>query len=360
MSKYSISTISLLFFYFVLQTHAQYFSGKVQDEKGNPLEGANVYFDATNLGVITGKGGNFKIEIPEIKNTLLVIRFLGYETLYISNLENNNQTYILQPKNNELEEVFLSKSIFSREALLNVFKREFLGNTKNGRNCKIINEDAIRIKFDANSNTINAFSNEDLIVINSKLNYKIRFNLVDFEAQLTYQNLANKYVQQSFFYGTSFFENVAKHKNKHHKRREKAYSGSIQHFFRALYTSRLEQNNFTVAKNGFRVSPKDVFQIDKSNHIYKLHLGKSDAQKNSALFERMGKETPYIFKVILLYKNKYQTDIKFTTKAIHFDEFGNYSPVEHVLLIGEMAKHKLGEMLPSNYKYEQHTSKNIN
>ena len=330
-----------------VSVNAQYFTGKVYNEYNQALADANVYVDATNIGVVTNSNGEFKIEIPKIDNALLVISFMGYEKLYISDFSKNNLTYTLQPKENELEEVMITDSSFSRADLLKVFKREFLG--ENHKKCNIINEDAIRIKFDDNSNSISAFSNEDLIIINKKLNYKIRFNLIDFEAQLSFKDLAPQYLKQSFFYGTSFFEDHEEMKKKHIKRRKKAYLGSIQHFFKSLYFNKVEENEFAVFKNSFQVPSKSILKVEKQNSNSFLKLGESDAQKNADFYERTGKEVPYFFRVSLLYK-KEQTDIRFTSNSIQFDKYGNYFPVQDVLLIGEMAKNKLGGMLPSNYE----------
>jgi len=330
-----------------LQGKAQVFTGQIVNNKNEALKNVNVYFDATNIGVVTNAKGNFKIEIPKIENALLVISYLGYETLYISDFSKNESTYKLLPKNNELEEVVLINSTFSRAELLKVFKREFLG--KNRKSCLILNEEAIRIKFDEQSNTISAFSNEDLIIVNKRLNYKIRFNLIDFEAQLTYKKLDPRYLKQAVFYGTSFFEDHAELKNKHIKRRKKAYLGSIQHFFKSLYTGEVEENGFSVYKNSFQVFSDSVLEVKKNNTGSFLKLGVSDAQENAEVYKSNSKEVPYFFRISLLY-NKDQTDIKFTTNTIQFDQFGNYSPIQNVLLIGEMAENKLGGMLPSNYE----------
>lgn len=337
----------IIFLVISVSLNAQYFSGKVYDEYNQALKDANVYVDATNIGVVTNAKGEFTIEIPKIENALIVISFLGYEKVYISDFSKNDLIYNLKPKENQLDEVLVTDSSFSRADLLKVFKREFLG--ANYRKCKIVNEDAIRIKFDDQSNTISAFSNEDLVIINKKLNYKIRFNLLDFEAQLSFKDLDPRYLKQSYFYGTSFFEDDEEMKNKHKRRRKKAYLGSTQHFFKSLYANQVEENGFKVFKNSFQVPSKSILKVERHNSNSFLKLGESDAQKNADFYKRNGKEVPYFFRISLLYK-KEQTDIKFTTKSIQFDKFGNYSPIQNVLLIGEMGKNKLGGMLPSNYE----------
>jgi len=55
-------------------------TGKVTDaETGEPLIGANVYIDGTNIGTVTDVDGNYSIELPE-DAALLIISYVGYLT----------------------------------------------------------------------------------------------------------------------------------------------------------------------------------------------------------------------------------------------------------------------------------------
>lgn len=349
---------SLLFFVFIAiiftyPSEAQYFEGKILDEKSKPISGASIYFDTTNLGVISSETGEFKITIPNLENKLVVISYLGYEKIYINDIKSSDtkHTYILTPKIDELDEVLLSDSYFTREQLLRVFRKEFLGDTKLGKKCKILNEDAIRIKFDTKTNTISAFSREDLVVLNPSLNYKVYFNLIDFEAEFNLKSLNYLYFVGSFFSGTSYYEDIDSAQVKFFNRRIKTYKGSIQHFFKSMVLNKLEENEFTLAKNGFLINQDQLFNLSKEDGIYLMKLGVSDALKNKKIFDQLGREIPYFFKISVLYQSKQQTDIKFTSREIYIDAYGNYSPIRALLLTGEMAKNKLGGMLPSNFTY---------
>jgi len=55
-------------------------TGKVVDEKGDPLPGVSIKIKGTNYGVATGVSGDFTISVPSA-NTILVYSFLGYQTL---------------------------------------------------------------------------------------------------------------------------------------------------------------------------------------------------------------------------------------------------------------------------------------
>jgi hypothetical protein len=55
-------------------------SGKVVDQKGKPVSGANIYLDGTYDGATSGESGTFSFESTAKGNQTLVISFLLYET----------------------------------------------------------------------------------------------------------------------------------------------------------------------------------------------------------------------------------------------------------------------------------------
>ncbi len=54
-------------------------SGKITDENGQPIAGANIAVKGTTVGTITGADGRYKLTVPEGANTL-VVSFIGYLT----------------------------------------------------------------------------------------------------------------------------------------------------------------------------------------------------------------------------------------------------------------------------------------
>ena len=54
--------------------------GKVLDEKSETLPGATILLRGTTLGVVTDADGKFRLEIPQMDSTVLVISFIGYQT----------------------------------------------------------------------------------------------------------------------------------------------------------------------------------------------------------------------------------------------------------------------------------------
>jgi outer membrane receptor for ferrienterochelin and colicins len=75
MARYLLLVLFLL--PFVIQ--AQTISGKVTDEQGDPLFGANVYWLASNTGVMSGEDGNFEIKKESNNPVKLAASFVGFE-----------------------------------------------------------------------------------------------------------------------------------------------------------------------------------------------------------------------------------------------------------------------------------------
>ena len=56
-------------------------TGKVIDDLGEPVIGANVIVKGTTTGIITDVDGNFSLNVNDIKKNILVISFVGYNTV---------------------------------------------------------------------------------------------------------------------------------------------------------------------------------------------------------------------------------------------------------------------------------------
>ncbi len=59
-----------------LSSNPKKITGKVTDEKGVPIIGANILLDGTSIGTISDVDGNFNIEAPE--NGLVTVTYIGY------------------------------------------------------------------------------------------------------------------------------------------------------------------------------------------------------------------------------------------------------------------------------------------
>lgn len=334
--KFFWALILLLLFQ---QFQAQNLSAKVVDENNKPLVGATVYFDGTTSGVITNRDGIFSIEKPEsISEPLLVITYLGYETLYEANNHYLKKVYQLKLRAENLDIVDLYDSPFSRKDMLEVFKDNFLGKGKPAKKCEILNIDDVIVYYVVKENTLYATSVKPIIIQNNYLGYKIKFDLEGFKVNFNTKSLDKIHQRQSYYAGFSFFEDI---NPKNINRRQKIHQRSLSKFFKSLVEGNLDNTKFQVGYKGFIVSPDKVFEVKPlEKNIFQVYL------KSNVIKTFNGKYIPS--KITLKYNSDLST-LHFQKPHCRVSRFGNIIDIQNVLLIGELSESKVAKMLPVNF-----------
>lgn len=101
--------------------------GKVLDEKSETLPGATVLLRGTTLGVVTDADGKFRLEIPRMDSTVLVISFIGYQTQEVMLKKNSKDdakelAIRMKPDVAEMDEVVVT-------GYAQIRKESFTGNS---------------------------------------------------------------------------------------------------------------------------------------------------------------------------------------------------------------------------------------
>jgi len=205
-------TLSFLFIsiFAVTTIYAQTIYGRVYDTKqGQPLEGATVYLNGTSIGTITDQEGRFFIKTKKKIKASLIISYVGYKQVVIHEPYRNIAfNIVLQPEAGALEEIYLTTDTWTREKKLREFKKQFLGTTKAGISCIILNEDDIYLKFDERNETLIAESDTPIIIKNNLLGYNITYNLQKFEAKYDQPKRKNPLCRYVYYEGSSFYNNM--------------------------------------------------------------------------------------------------------------------------------------------------------
>lgn len=219
----------------------QFINGTViSDKTGLPVEGASVYFNNTSLGTSAKADGTFLLQLPNMVTTELIISAVGYE-LIAYNLPDTkdlqkNFLFKLSTKEQQLKEILILPDAV-RKKYLKIFEENFLGITEEASRSNIENRKDIYFASGDNNNSIRAFSDTPLVIINKMLGYKIKFELIEFSF--------DKENGRTFYYGYTRFEEMGK-KNKWQKNRRHCYYGSTKHFYSSLITNRLKENGFRI------------------------------------------------------------------------------------------------------------------
>ncbi len=222
-------------------------TGVVSDSVSNEtLPFASVFFSGTTFGTTSDKDGNFVLKADKPGTYDLVISFTGYQTYYRQVDLNEQQILRLNVK------LYLSTRNLGAVTVtaqkdeawqnnLRLFKRTFLGTSANANSCRIVNEEVLNFDDNRSDRVFEAYASEPLIIENKKLGYRVKYLLEEFKIYY-----AQNY---SVFYGFPSFEEMGKKgkvKKSWAKNREKAYLGSISHFFKALYEDKVTEAGFEV------------------------------------------------------------------------------------------------------------------
>ena len=236
-------------FFFVFANAQFSLSGKVVGSDNNlPIASANVYFNNSSKGTITNENGYFKIANFAPGKYELVVSCIGFlpKIINISTSNLTNELVIqLSPKTEELTEVIVAP--FDKDGWAKwgkFFLELFIGTSEYANDCKLINKDAIKFRYNKKKNKLEAFSLDRLVMENNSLGYFLKYDLVRFE----YDFSSHIFIYQ----GYPFFEEMESTKKAVNKKwlsnRVDAYNGSLMHFMRSLFRNSLVENNFEVKK----------------------------------------------------------------------------------------------------------------
>lgn len=332
---------------FSIPLFSQTIKGTVYDENKQTIAGANVYLDGTSLWTITDDQGNYELRPANKINTVLVIGFIGYESVSIANPFENaiHKTYLV-PKETSLKEVNVISDGFKRADKLRIFREQFLGTTKAGRSCKILNEDAIVFQYDLKLNRLIASSQVPLHIRNAYLGYETEFTLVDFYIEFTRKSISSLDVNSSLFAGTTFYKDLGNPKKSYTKQRKKTYEGSQKQFFRNLTLKVWNRKNFQLFDGSYPCNPDDSFTVARQSDGFEITVRNPEPAKSSKTL----KKDTFLQSFNILYNAKEQSAVTFKIQKFNVDNFGNFDSYAFILFGGEMSRQRAGDLLPLDFQ----------
>jgi hypothetical protein len=241
-----ILTISL---FFLIEGYAQ-FEVKgiiINSQDKTPLPGANVFLANTTKGTQTNSDGMFSLKNIPAGKFELVVSYIGFETLTLPIQAESKKSYRINlvPSSNDLDAVIIKarrKKDLYRQENVDYFTKNFIGQSENAIQCKLINPDVLY--FNNTPEKFTARAQEPVIIENKGLGYKLKFQLDEYSV--------NKETQRIVYSGHVVYENLIPDNEEEEKRwvvnRKKAYYGSVMHFMRALYHRQLLEEGFMLKK----------------------------------------------------------------------------------------------------------------
>jgi hypothetical protein len=383
--------ILLLFFPFIALAQNGIITGKVTraDNKA-PLPLANVFLSNTTAGTATATDGTFTLSHLKPGQYTLVVSILGYEDYSTTILVGDSPINLpieLSLKFTELREVIVTTPANWKKNY-EQFVKDFIGTDDNAKFCYVLNPKIVNLIYHKPKEELEAYTNDFLVVDNMALGYRVKFLVGEFTS--------SKLTQIISYNGQRLFQELPGSKKQIEewkKKREEAYYGSSMHFYRSLYTNKLDSDGFVVMKltrlpNVNRPQETEIQQkikkyndghsrdslnywlgMENMSRYFREHLYRDPLPVNSYLFRTEQKgiyAVNFTDCLYVIYTKKHETtDFKdlyrpldmetFETtvlsisKPYFFDTNGVVFGASAPLYEGTWSKSKLSDLLPVDY-----------
>jgi len=261
-------------------------TGKVSrmDTKG-ALANASVFLSNSSYGTITNNDGTFSLQGVKPGQYEMVVTMIGFEDYNQTILVPKNPAEPikvnaeLMPKVTQLHEVVITTPANWKKNY-ELFVKEFLGESDNAKRCKIINPHSVSLVYHKAKESLEAWSDDFIVIENRALGYQVKFllksfnydginSIISWEGKVLYTELKGSATQKKLW----------------EAKRNDIYYGSSMHFFRALQNAQMSQEGFIamilVRKPNPERPPQDLikkrisqwerFNIDSANHWKTLY-----------------------------------------------------------------------------------------
>lgn len=328
------------------------------------IPSASIFLSNTSVGTISKEDGSFTIEPFPAGRYDLVVTILGYETYTIalnSTQLPDNLIISLQPKANVLQEVIVGnydKNGWNKWG--DFFMEMLIGKTPNALDCKLLNKNAVKFRYNKKENILTAFADEPLKIVNNALGFDLTYELLGFEYN---------YKSRVFFYqGFPLFKEKQPRNNRQKSRwilnRNETFEGSLMHFMRALYRNNLQKDGFELRRIIKQKTTNTSITINGQHPVQEMDVLIDIPILGDSIAFAIDSTTAGIqFKDYLqvVYKNKKvqigapiisRLVMPDSTKVVAILANGSYFQGKDLLTAGYWAwSEKLSNLLPLEFKY---------
>lgn len=341
-----------------LYSEAQICKGRVLEEAtGKPAIYVNIFLDGSNIGTVSDSTGRFTFDTQGHFSLPLIVSSIGFETMKFNNNYIKDSLIIyLKKKDYELEEVHISaQNQKFRKKYLKVFEKEFLGDTKNGKQCEIINPNVLHPFFNKETKVLHVNASQPIRIINPNLGYKIIYLLKSFKQSKEGINYS----------GYSLFIDVEQEKKRQKRKieanRESAFLYSRMHFIRCLYKGDLKYTCFKLADNLRNVIKTDDVVFKTTNvakeicydKVLMLYFEPDARQPYMGYSKEKGKWVWSSDVLDARETGKYSWFI-LNEECVQIESYGYYNP-ESITWYGDISAFRVGDLLPYNYNVKLKT-----
>ncbi len=306
------------------------------DSTKDPLISTAVYLSGTTIGAASNSEGNFTIRQVPPGIYELSVRYLGYEQQNLKFEIQSGETINFGDIFLRVEPLVLGDVIVEakrdQEWLDNysLFKRSFLGQSKNADLTEIMNPGILEFSVDRSTNELIATAPAEIHIVNQSLGYEL-FTEIDTFRFNTRDDVGYN------FHRTRFVELETAdpiQQDIWNRNRNTTYNGSFSHFLKSLV-------NGTAA---------DVFNI-ANGEITHVNTRRAAVYGGTLRTEQLVflVETKREIPLIVFYQNHLRSEIQFTfLNVLLVDNYGNLMNPDEIILHGDWALERMADMLPTD------------
>lgn len=340
----------------------------VSADDNSPVIYAHLYIPNTTFGAYSDDNGNFTLQAQVWESFDITISHIEHEIAVIQQVVSNDTLDLgvikLKPRAHDLSEVVVTDNKDWQKHYA-WFLEYFIGTTPNARQCKIVNNLALNFDYNDKNGTLTAWAYEPLVIENEALGYRLKYDLVLFEANIHDRSMMYK--------GFPFFEPMTSSRDRDHKRWQKnrveAYRGSLMHFIKCLYHNTLEEEGFFIKKRNVIRTPipdknsvmrvqasempverDQLIQPDDTRDALRLAFNETLTIQYTGEEESMAYVTQNQISVGIPKTAPFQSSkLQLTSKFVQIYPNGYVYDGTYLLVEGYFAWEKIADMLPLDY-----------
>ena len=323
-----------------IPANAQNFSisGVITDaDSGDPLPFVNVFLANTTIGDASDSAGLYVLERVPSASYELVISRIGYE-LHVIPVRVVDQDLVINAslavKPIEGAEVQVEAEAPDEWIdLLNEFRTNFIGTSSRAKNTHIMNPQVLQFSRDPETNALIAKTDSMLYIRNKELGYDIDVLLEHFH---WYGDTGSYIIYPQF--AEINFDNP-RQKRRTIKRREALFERSLRQFL--AYLARFEIHRMYSVKI-YTTKPQPGYkELDKNELLLILKKSPFDSAVRRLEVSKSIRVDYEMINAPSILSLKYG--------YLDINEYGNYLPMDGLILSGYWATFRLADSLPSNY-----------
>jgi hypothetical protein len=342
-------------------------NGNVLDDRRQALPGATVFLGGTRYITASDTAGYFMLTNLKAGAYKVIVKVVGFKPLVRDIVLRDKDVQVnlqLEPDTKYLKSVTVrpDKSWLDN---LQLFRKQFLGETENADQCKFVNPGVLNFTYDKKTGDLSAEADEMLVIRNLQLGYQVSYVLTRFR----YNNERGSVVYEGF---PTFRElrGTPEEEAQWKANRRAAFLGSVHHFIRSIYDQNSKAEGFAVYKirnrapfgfpNPNKHSPKlDYKPVSFDSLLTVVDTGRKLLSFSDELYVVYTKEKEPIGYTIGqhslagLYGNgsmsKGQVSIVTGFAPVMIFENGTFQPTAGLYFEGYMGWEKVGDLMPLDY-----------